>query len=492
MKPATATRFDLACKWLLAALAACAFLAFPARPAAAAPRPLVTGVAGIGEYQPEIFQQARSTGARLVRLALDWNLVAPQQPPANWQPTDPSDPHYDWTYIDTGVTEAVKAGLEPMLLIDGAPAWAQRCKGSPDLQDTSLCDPDPAALEAFAKAVASRYSGHFGGLPRVRYWQGLNEPNLTLFFLPQYNGNHPVSPNLYRHLINAFYAGIKSIDPTNLVIAAGLGPIAVPKWTIGPMRFTRQLLCMTGHNHPHPTKGDCEGGVHFDIFDIHPYTTGGPSHEGGINDVELGDLAKLQTLLRAADRAGRIKNNQPHTELWNTEFSWDSKPPDPGGLPMKILNRWIAEALHRSWRVGMTHFFWYSLRDEAFDPHRSFSETLQAGLYFRGATIAQDQPKQAMFAFRFPFVAYPGKKGLTFWGRTPTSKRGRISIQAWKGGHWRHVGGAQADSVGIFRGTLKSQYGRGRHGQVRAVYKGQATVPFSMRPVPDFRQPPFG
>ena len=492
MKPGIATTLDRARCWALAALAACALLAATADTAAAAPRPLVTGIAGIGEYQPEIFQQARATGSRMVRLALDWNLVAPKQAPSVWQPSDPSDPHYDWAYIDTGVTEAVRAGLEPVLLIDGAPAWAQRCTGSPDLQDTSLCDPEPAALETFAKAVATRYSGHYGGLPRVRYWQGLNEPNLTLFFLPQFDGNRPVSPNLYRHLINAFYAGIKSIDPTNLVIAAGLGPISVPKWTIGPMRFARQLLCMAGHNHPHPTKGDCEGGVHFDIFDIHPYTTGGPTHQGGINDVELGDLAKLQTLLHAADRAGRIKTSLPQPELWNTEFSWDSKPPDPGGLPMKILSRWIAEALYRSWRVGMTHFFWYSLRDDAYDPHRSFSETLQAGLYFRGPTIAQDQPKPSMYAFRFPFVAYPSGKGLRVWGRTPNSSGGRISIQVWKGGHWRRAGGARADSVGIFRARLNTSYGRGRHGQVRAVYTGQQSVPFSMHPVKDFRQPPFG
>lgn len=482
------------CAWrsALGLLAACLLLGAAAQPAAAAPRPLVTGIAGIGNYQPDVFAQAKSTGAHVVRLVLSWDGVAPEQAPANWQPENPADPHYNWSYIDTGVTEAVKAGLEPMLLIDGAPTWAQRCKSPPNLQDTNLCDPDPAALEAFAKAVAARYSGRFGGLPRVHYFQGLNEPNLTLFFLPQFNGSTAVSPNLYRHLINAFYAGIKSVEPSDLVIAAGLGPIAVPKYTIGPLRFARQMLCMTGHNHPHPTPGDCEGGVHFDIFDIHPYTTGGPTHEGGINDVELGDLPQLQTLLRAADKAGRIKGSLPHTELWNTEFSWDSKPPDPGGLQMKILSRWVAEALYRSWRVGMTHFFWYSLEDAPSEPNRPFSETLQAGLFFRGPTVAQDQPKQVFYAFRFPFVAYPRKNGLFFWGRTPTSRAGRVSIQIRQGGHWRRAGGATADEVGIFRGTLGTDYGRDKQGLVRAVFQGHEAVPFSMHPVKDFRQPPFG
>ena len=274
-----------------------------------------------------------------------------------------------------------------------------------------------------------RYSGHFGGLPRVRYWQGLNEPNLSLFFNPQFEGGKPVSPSLYRTLINAFYFAVKSVHRSNLVIAAGLGPIAVPRYTIGPMRFTRLLLCMTGRRHPHPTRGNCGGGVHFDIFDIHPYTTGGPTHEGGVDDVQLGGLSRLKALLRAADRAGRIKGRFRHTPLWIMEFSWDSKPPDPGGLPMKIETRWTAEALYRAWRAGISDFFWFSLRDSAPDPELPFSETLQSGLYFRGATVEQDQPKQVLYAFRFPFVSFPHRKGLFFWGRTPNSKRGKVVIQ---------------------------------------------------------------
>ncbi len=469
-----------------------AFLAVVSRAHAATARPLVTGIAGIGDYRAEVFGHAKSTGAQMVRLALNWPEVAPEEEPADWEPEDPGDPHYNWSYIDTGVLEAVKAGLTPVLLVDGAPEWAQRCEAPPDSQNTNLCNPDPAALEAFAKAAASRYSGDFQNLPRVRYWQGLNEPNLSLFFFPQFESEHAVSPYLYRQLINSFYAGIKAIDSSNLVIAAGLSPVAVPRYAVGPVQFARLLLCMHGASHPHPTKGDCEGGVHFDVFDIHPYTFGGPTHKGGANDVELGDLGKLQTLLRAADRAGRIKGGTGQTELWSTEFSWDSKPPDPGGLSMKILCRWTAETLYRAWRVGMTHFFWYSLRDDPYEPERPFNLTLQAGLFFRGPTIAQDQPKKVFFAFRFPFVAYPRKRGLFFWGRTPTSKPGRVEIQLRKRGRWRRARAVHANKVGIFHGLIKSRYGRKKSGLVRVVYGGQRSVPFSMRPVADFPQPPFG
>jgi hypothetical protein len=44
----------------------------------------------------------------------------------------------------------------------------------------------------------------------------------------------------------------------------------------------------------------------------------------------------------------------------------------------------------------------------------------------------------------------------------------------------------------MFSGVAPTRYGRDRRGSVRAVYRGEAAIPFSMRPVHDFYQPPFG
>lgn len=470
-------------------LATLSVFALPPAPAEAGVRALHTGVSYVYENDVAAFENAKRTGSQLVQTPLRWASVAPKKPPPGWNPQDPADPNYDWEEIDLWVARAAAAGLVPILQVRGAPLWAQRC---PSTETDAPCNPDPNALADFTTAAVRRYSGNFGGLPHVQYWQGLNEPNLSLFFAPQFEGDRPVSPDLYRTLINRFYAAVKAVDPSNLVIAAGLGPIAVPKYTIGPMRFTRLLLCMRGNKNPHPAPGDCEGGVHFDIFDMHPYTTGGPTHEGGINDVQLGDLAKLKTLLAAADRAGRIKGAFKHTPLWIMEFSWDSNPPDPGGLPMKIESRWTAEALYQSWKAGVEYFFWYSLRDPEPEPQLPFSQTLQSGLYFRGATVALDQPKEFLFAYRFPFVAYPTAKGLSFWGRTPSSAAGKVTLQAWKGNRWRKLAATGANSAGIFKSLIHRSYGRNKKGLVRAVYAGEDSIPFSMRPVRDFAQPPFG
>jgi hypothetical protein len=476
---------------LLAALAVTMLLSLGSAPSDAAAQPFTTGVTNLGTNAQLAFQRTRESGARFVRIQLYWGGTAPNLEPADWNPANPNDPAYDWLASDEAVRNALAAGLTPLLQVDGTPKWAQRCQ-TPGAFPGAICDPDPEALRAFATAAANRYSGRTPGVPAVKYFQALNEPNLSLFFFPQYEtSGKALSPYLYRDLINAFYAGIKAAEPSALVVAAGLGPIAIPQYTIGPMKFAEQLLCMTGGKHPKPTKDSCGGGVHFDIFAVQPYTTGGPNHQGAANDVEIGDLAKLQNLIAAADRAGRIVGASKDTPLWVTEFSWDSKPPDPGGLPMRIETRWVAEALHTAWNAGVENFFWYSLHDEARDPSRPYSDSLESGLYYRGPTLEEDQPKPFLSAFRFPFVAYPGNS-LSYWGKTPSGRGGKVKIEILNHGKWKRLATARADKDGIFKGRIKTGYGRNLKGSARARSGKQLTPAFSMRPVKDFYHPPFG
>lgn len=456
-------------------------------------RPFVTGVAdpaSTGMGDPVVFSRIRETGARFVQLTASWQGIAPDVLPAGWDPTDPADPNYDWTALDSGVIQAVNAGLAPLVQLYGAPDWAQRCT-STNLTYSAPCNPDPQAFANFAKAAARRYNGSFQGLPRVRFWEAQNEPNLSLFFNPQFERGKPVSPALYRLLINAFYTAVKSVDRSNVVIAAGLGPVGIPGFTVAPLRFARLLLCMRGRRDPRPTPGGCGGGVHFDVFDMHPYTTGGPTHvPRGVDDVALGNLSELRELLAAADRAGRIHGSFRRTPLWVTEFGWDSKPPDPGGLPIPILTRWASEAFYRAWEAGVSHFFWFELRD--WPLKHTYAQSVQSGLYFSGPTLAEDRPKKVLYAFRFPFVAFPEDRGFFFWGRTPTSTGGRVVIQVRDLNGWRTVAVARTDRSGIFTGEVETSYGRNKRGFVRARYRRETAIPFSLKPVKDFYQPPFG
>ena len=72
------------------------------------------------------------------------------------------------------------------------------------------------------------------------------------------------------------------------------------------------------------------------------------------------------------------------------------------------------------WRAGVGLVTWFQLRD---DP---LSRTpYQSGLWFRGGdALASDRPKRSLTAFRFPFVAFRSRNGVSIWGRAPGGARG--------------------------------------------------------------------
>ena len=158
---------------------------------------------------------------------------------------------------------------------------------------------------------------------------------------------------------------------------------------------------------------------------------------------------------------------------------------------MNILTRWTAEAIHRAFRAGVSKFFWYPLRD-APKGDLPWSSTEQSGLFFRGDSIEADKPKKSLRAFRFPMVAYSKRRGATFWGRTPTSRPGLVKLQFRRGGGWRVVSKTRANGGGVFQGFAKGRALTRKRGQIRAVHRGESSVPFSLKPVKDFYQRPFG
>lgn len=450
---------------------------------------------GSTDYRIEA-ERVKSAGSSYVLHSLRWDLVAPSVRPASWNPADPADPAYDWSSVDQRIVEARRAGLHPILQISGAPKWAQGCTPPDDfpVQASSPCNPAPGALSKFAKAASQRFSGSFDGLlPRVRYWQILNEPNLHVFFNPQFNNRGtPVSPAIYRKLLNATYPAIKATHRSNVVLAAGLAPNEVPGRSLSPLEFTRRLLCMNRRNRPIRSARACRGKVSFDVFDMHPYTSGGPTNKAfHAGNVQMGNLGELRSLLTAADKAKRIRGMRRRTPLWITEMSWDSRPPDPGGVRMRILKRWTSEVLYRAWKAGVRTFLWYSLRDQ---PKGSlpWSDTTQSGLYFRSGTMKHDRPKPSLAAFRFPAVAYSTRRGMAFWGRTPKSSRGWVVVQIARSGRWRRLGRVRAGPNGVFRGFIRSRVASRKRGYIRMVHRRKSSVPFSLKPVRNYYQRPFG
>jgi Cellulase (glycosyl hydrolase family 5) len=440
-------------------------------------RPLESAVAPLDHSDRLVFERIRAAGATKVRISISWRSIAPKKPQLN--AADPDDPAYRWSDVDRDVRLAVAAGLEPILTLYSTPAWAAERAGTPGTEA-----PDPDAFGTFAAAAATRYGGGFDDLPRVRYWQAWNEPNLPLFFQPQLEDGKPFSPDWYRRMVNAFSAAVKGVHADNVVIAGGTAPVAgsaelnAVHW--GPLAFMRDFLCLDDELRP-----TCDDRVRFDVWAHHPYTSGGPTTKASLpNNAFIADLPAMRNILLAGYRAGHTSASALPA-FWVTEFSWDSAPPDPGGVPTRLETRWVAEAMYRMWTSGVTLVTWFSLQDRALG-----TSPFQSGLYYWSEDLAAARPKPALQAFRFPFVAFPTRTSVVVWGRTPAGRQATVVVeQSFRGG-WRRLGVVKSDRYGI----IQRSFTGARTGFVRArtLDRGQQAPPFSLASVPDRFVNPFG
>ncbi|HNA24338.1 MAG TPA: hypothetical protein PLN08_07555 [Solirubrobacterales bacterium] len=445
-------------------------------------------------------QNARKSGATFIRLNVHWSSIAPQKRPVGFKPSSPSSPGYDWALLDQSMRLMAKNGLTPILMVFEAPKWAEGPNRDPSLDEKAypgVWKPNSNQFAAFGKALALRYSGKYpdsanpgASLPKARYLQAWNEPNLNYYLAPQSKNGKILSPGLYQPLLNKFYAAVKSVRPDVQVLSAGMAPLgSIDRVAVAPLQFLRTLTCLKRNLRP---KGNCSRYMRADIYDQHLYTSGGPTHKaGGVDEVGLGDLPELRRTLRVADRYNRIKGKFKWTKLFSTEFSWDTVP-DPGGLPMPLAKRWVAEALFRMWQSGITVMTWQGIVDQAYpDPGDEWlwQYTVQSGFFFYSANPNKAVKKGSYYAFRFPFVAFKTPRGIRIWGRTPNSKGGKIRIQQNYGSGWRRKIVVRADKSGIFSKTFRS---RRQVGRLRAIYGNSYSVPFSLKRVPDRFVRPFG
>jgi hypothetical protein len=422
-----------------------------------------------------VFEVTRGLGATVVRLPVGWNTVAPSEPAS---PRDPDDPAYNWARTDQRVAAIAQAGLEPLLVLYSEPVWARVGAGG------RLHAPRTDAFADFAAAVARRYDGS-GGQPRVRYWQIWNEPNLSFFFTLRRGAQR------YRALVNAAYGELHAAAPGNLVVAGGLSPFAEPPGlAISPMDFMRRMLCMTGRRRPRPS---CGSKSSFDVWAHHPYTSGDPRHEANRpDDVSLGDLPEMRRLLLAAERAGHV-TAPGRVGFWITEFSWDTKPPDPDGVPVRRHARWLAEAMYRMWSNGVSLLVWFQLRDTP--TGSDWVPFGEAGLFFKTTDrYADERAKPAARVFEFPFAAVPEHGRVTLWGRTPDSRRHTVAIERRSHGRWSRVARVTANAHGIFllrRTNLNGAVLRAHVGRSRSLaFEAVPTRDHPVRPFGDGPPPP--
>jgi hypothetical protein len=318
--------------------------------------------------------------AQIIRLNLDWNLIATRRPA---KPTDPADPAYDWSTYDKVLLNAAKNKIQVLFTVIGTPKWANG-----KLKGTNRAPVKPADLRNFALAAAKRYSGTFKRgdgvvLPSVRKWLAWNEPNNPVFLKPQFTkiSRHKyrlASPRIYAGMCNAIMSGVHLTGLAGEKVACG---VTAPRGnTTGtqPRASVSPLIFLRGLKRAH---------ARFDVYAHHPYyqhpNESPRKPPPGPRAITLGNINELLRELT------RLYGNK---HLWITEYGYQTNPPD-----RNFGVSWTKQATYLSQAYGIARanpridmMIWFLIRDEA-----RIGNGWQSGLY-----TATGRRKPSWQAFR--------------------------------------------------------------------------------------------
>ena len=368
----------------------------------------------------QALDEMQALGVDTVRALALWNRIAPDATsstkPAGFDAADPDAyPAGNWTRLDALVQGAQSRGMQVLLTPTGpGPGWASECRG--DYEARRICKPSPAEFGAFVTALGRRY-------PSVKRWSMWNEPNQGGWLQPQYSitskGATPDAPHRYRKLVQAGTAGLAAAghggDQILLGETAPIGRTSGPLATrsMPAVDFWRELMCLdskgrklTGSN---ASVRDCTSPGRMAVSGIahHPYTRGAghsPTDKGGSRDITLASIGRLYLWVDRGARAGRIARG---LTVWNTEFGFQTNPPDrTAGVSLSAQAQYLNLADYMSWRDSRLRSI---AQYELYDEHDSAA--FQTGLRFEDG-----RAKPGLDAYRIPVWAFK-RSGYTYvWG----------------------------------------------------------------------------
>jgi len=300
----------------------------------------------------ERVQGAAQANASIIRLLVQWNLVAKTRPAS---PTDPFDPTYDLGDIDEAVRAAQENDQEVILTISGTPRWANGGKNA-NVMPTRVAD-----LTSFSRAIASRYSGRFEGYPFVRFWSIWNEPNLQLFLTPQFDARgRSVAPANYAKLAAAAYSGIKAGNPRAVVGVGETSARGSDKATgLRPTHTPGKFAELVAKANPR---------LKFDAWTHHPYPFNPNSPP---RQVVKWPNVSLASLPRFEDNLKKWFNRKS-VPIWITEYGHQTKPPDSLGISYAKQAAYIQQSMSMAARLPFVNMFiWFVYQDDQGQPWES-------------------------------------------------------------------------------------------------------------------------
>jgi hypothetical protein len=422
----------------------------------------------------------KSLGVSKLRLLMAWNGVAPRSGShrrPNFKSTDPSSyPASGWRVYDTIIKTAAADGISVDLdLVGPAPLWATG-RGNPPSPWPGAWRPSAKEFGAFARAVGTRYSGHFQGLPKVTFWTIWNEPNYGPSLAPQEGGGSTeLSPGTYRGLVDASYAALQRTGHgRDRFVIGETAPHGFPRPGVfggmTPVRWVEALYCVNSSFRQFrgsaagargcPTTG--AGSRSFRSrhpglfkaggFSVHPYANaaGGippntPARlcgrslcrSSGGGDPGFADLPVLPRFERILDRLQGIYGSRNRMGIWSTEYGYQTTPPSPrNAISPALAAAWINWAEYLSYKQPrIQSYAQYLLRDV---PGSAFASGLE---------LPNGSQKPTYAAYRMPIYmpVTSTRKGrsIEVWGcvRPAHNFSGtqRVKVQFGRPGGFRTV-----------------------------------------------------
>jgi hypothetical protein len=341
-------------------------------------------VYGTDEQVDSTLTTLKSFGVDRLRVSVFWKIVAPaniETVRPNFDATDPAAyPQNLWAPYDRIVRAAYAHGIALNFnLTSPVPRWAatETPADRSDLQDTF--GPNTDEFGAFVKAVGTRYSGAYEGLPRVDYWSIWNEPNQGGWLTPQWTPDPrndklfvESSPTIYRNLVAAAWTNLAaSGHGADTVLVGETAPQGVKDFGISrpmsPLRFLRRLYCVDDNLNllkgEEATVRGCPADpaafvaanpalFHAAGYAHHPYALLSPParKSSSPDDIAMSDLPSLsRELKRIYARYGQKTQAPRGVPLYLTEYGYQTKP-DPFVVSFSQQAAFINQAEYISYK----------------------------------------------------------------------------------------------------------------------------------------------
>jgi hypothetical protein len=271
-------------------------------------------------------------GVQVVRGNWGWNEVATGPTCALQTPAQLADPEnlcYNWTLLDSFVSQANARNIQVLISFTRVPIWVI---GNPEPTytggTTTQFQTFKTHYAAFHTAAATRYkTGSSHGT--IKYWTVFNEPNTPQYWKPSPNATRYAA--LFAETSKAIHAAFPGAQvaagPTNPTGNRGIKPVtfikqfqaALPKYL--PGTSLRKNLNAWAHN-PYPS------------------ATSQPHIPSAIAPRDTIGMATIQRLFSTLDSNANTRG----LKVWATEFGWETS--GNYRIPQARQAQYIAEAFN--------------------------------------------------------------------------------------------------------------------------------------------------